>query len=239
MQVLAAAAPASAAKAIRNVSFDDSDLGTGAISKWFRLDTPTDFDVEQKTAIIGYNNSSNHSLGADGVSGNTGSVASSESTAAVGSQAAYFVGDVSGNETLAQLTCLSVGSYKVGFSYCQSSNDVANVFNSSLQVQIIGIAVAITATENTSSPGIQYYANSIAQMTQAGHYVTTLAFNSVGSPAEDIVVDRVFAVRPNDAPTAFIPAMLAAVTEPESWAMMIPGLGMVGASVRSKVIVAA
>ena len=87
----------------------------------------------------------------------------------------------------------------------------------------------------SASPGQTWFnVSGVAQITQTGHYLTSLVFNSNGIPAKDIVIDRVFAIRTNDRPDVIIPDSPSAVPEPSTWAMLIAGFGLVGAANRRR-----
>jgi hypothetical protein len=238
----AAASIAAPAAAVTNViingSFEAGATGLGAIPGWTRTNTPTGVGVDQKASIIGYNNLNGYPTGAYGESVKPDNVAS-QSPDAVGTKAAYFVGDTSVNETLSQLTYLGVGNYKVGFSYYLTANGLKNPNNASLSAKILGIPVANTMITGTSAGKTWFYASGVAQISLAGHYLTSLVFNSNGKPAKDVVVDRVFGIRTNDAATAFIPATPSIVPEPQTWALMLLGFGMMGLSLRRRQSVAA
>lgn len=49
-------------------------------------------------------------------------------------------------------------------------------------------------------------------------------FNSNTNPSEDIVVDQVFAIATTDPADVIIPG----VPEPQTWAMLVWGFGLIG-----------
>jgi PEP-CTERM motif len=217
---------------IRNGSFEAGLTGTGTVPDWTRTNTPDNSPTQdQPAAVIGYNNNLGYPTGAYGEMVTPDS-AVSESPDAVGSKAAYFVGDHSVNETWSQLTYLGVGNYKIGFSYYLTANGLKNVNNASLSTTILGIPVATTLITATSTAKTWFYASGVAQITTAGHYLTSLVFNSNGAPAKDIVVDRVFGISTDEEATAYIPDTPSTVPEPQSWALMIAGFGLVGVGMR-------
>jgi len=217
---------------IKNGSFEAGSTGTGSLPHWTRTNTPDNKPTQdQPASVIGYNNNLGYPHGAYGEQV-TPDTAVSQSPDAVGTQAGYFVGDHSVNESWSQLTYLGAGNYKVGFSYYLTANGLRNVNNASLSTTILGVPVANTMITSSSAARTWFYASGVAQITAAGHYLTSLVFNSNGIPAKDIVVDRVFGIRTTDEATAIIPDTPSSVPEPQSWAMMIAGFGLVGAVMR-------
>jgi len=231
--LLAAAIVATPASAVTNLinngSFEQSAPGAGAIAGWTKSGVPASFPA----SVITYNNTNAYPTGAFGESVAPNN-AVTNSPDAVGNQAVYFVSDVSANETLSQLTYLSIGNYEVGFSRLLTNNGLGNINNASFDATIIGIAVASTAITSLSNGQLWETRTGVAQITQNGYYQTSLVFNSNGSPAKDIVVDNVFAIRSNLPATVLIPPTPSAVPEPETWAMLVLGFGLVGATVRRR-----
>jgi hypothetical protein len=231
----AVAAPASAAtNLIINGSFENGSAGVGNVPGWTKSNTPdNDPAQDQPASVITYNNAAAYPLGAYGEAV-TPDNAVSQSPDAVGTKAAYFVGDFSNNETWSQLTYLGVGNYKVGFSYYLTANGMRNPNNASLATTILGIPVASTAITSGSATRTWLYASGVAQINVAGHYLTSLVFNSFGRPAKDVVVDRVFGMRTLDPATVIITGTPSTIPEPESWALMLLGFGMLGVSMRRR-----
>jgi hypothetical protein len=235
---VAAASPAAAVtNVLKNGSFEaGAGTGTNRFTNW----TKTNIAPAEPATVISYNSNSSYPNGAFGEMVLPDNIANSGSPDAVGSYAAYFVGNRSVNETLSQLTYLGVGNYRVGFSYYLPQNGLNNINNASFDATIIGVKVASTMINSSSLARTWLYATGVAQITQAGHYNTALVFNSNGNPAKDIVVDRVFASRTLDAATVMIPPTPVSVPEPATWGLLLVGFGMVGtAARRRKVVIAA
>jgi hypothetical protein len=232
--VLMSSPTLAATNLIRNGSFEAGPTGAGPVPEWTRTNTPDNVPTQdQPASVIGYNNNLGYPNGAYGELV-TPDNAVSQSPDAVGSKAAYFVGDHSVNETWSQLTYLGVGNYKVGFSYYLTANGIRNLNNASLATTILGVPVASTIITATSTAKTWFYASGVARITTAGHYLTSLVFNSNGVPAKDVVVDRVYGISTDDEATVIIPDTPSTVPEPESWAMMLAGFGFVGIGLRGR-----
>jgi hypothetical protein len=226
------AAPASAVtNLIKNGSFEAAGTtGTGAYTRWTKTNVPTD----APTSVIVYNSTAGYPTSAFGEAVVPDNLVGSASPDAVGTHAAYFVGDFSVNESISQLTYLGVGNYRVGFSYYLTQNGLDNVGNSSFAATIVGVPVAQTAITDSSTARTWLYATGVGQITKAGYYTTAFVFNSNRAPSKDIVIDRVFALPTTDPATVLIPPTPTFVPEPSTWAMLIAGFGMVGVVARRR-----
>ena len=231
------AAPAAAVtNLIKNGSFEAGAVGTGGFLQWTKSNVPSNAPA----SVINYNSTASYPNGAFGESVFADNSVSA-SPDAVGGKAAYFVGDLSVNETISQLTYLRVGNYRLGFSYFLTANGLANPGNSSFQATIIGAPVAATAII-AGAPGRTWVnISGVGQITRAGYYTTAFVFNSnLGGASKDIVIDRAFAVQTTDPATIIIPPTPTVVPEPSSWALLLLGFGFVGlAARRRKTVVAA
>ena len=185
--------------------------------------------------MINYNSTANYAGGgAFGERVTPDNIAASASPDAVGTRAAYFVGDRSVNETIYQDIFLAPGNYRVGFSYYLTANGLRNIGNSSIDATIIGIPVASTAITSTSIAKQWRAVSGVGQISRAGYYDTAFVFNSNRTPSKDIVIDRVFAIRTLDNPEIIIPPTPTAVPEPAMWMMYITGFGLVGTVIRRR-----
>ncbi len=234
---LLAATPALAVtNLIKNGSFENSTLGGtqfGAppvLPDWTLTNRPASY----AGIVIGYNNTRSYAAGGAFNENVFADNSVSHSPDAVGSRAGYFVSDVATNETLTQLTYLSVGNYRVGFSSFLTQNGIRNRNNASLAVTILSTPVTVTNITGTSIARTWVHQSTVANISKAGWYTTNLVYNSNGDPAKDIVVDRVYAIRTTDAATVFVPQTTLTVPEPASWAMMLAGFGLVGLGLRRR-----
>jgi hypothetical protein len=225
---LVAATPALAVtNLITNGSFEADTAGATAFIGWTKSGTVGDV---YPASVIAYGSGASYPGGAFGEAVTPDNVVGSGSPDAVGTKAAYFVSDLSVNESLTQLTYLTPGNYRVGFSFYLTANGLANVNNSSLKVTILSIPVAMTNITGSSTGQTWFYATGVGQIVSPGFYPTALVFNSNGDPSKDVVVDRVFAISTTDAADVVIPA----IPEPATWAMLVAGFGMVGFGLRRR-----
>ncbi|MEY4849492.1 MAG: hypothetical protein RLZZ331_496 [Pseudomonadota bacterium] len=107
--VLAAASFAVPAAAVTNLikngSFEAGAVGIGGFLQWAKSNVPSNAPA----SVINYNSTASYPNGAFGESLFADNSVSA-SPDAVGGKAAYFVGDLSVNETISQLTYLRVGN---------------------------------------------------------------------------------------------------------------------------------
>ncbi len=242
LTVIAAAGLASPSLAVTNLiqngSFEDGPAGVNGFTGWVLVNTPDGVPTQdQRASVINYNSTAQYPTSAYGEAVFEDNTVSA-SPDAVGSKAAYFVGDFSVNEAISQLTYLNPGNYRVGFSYFLTQNGLDNVGNSSFDATIIGIPIASTSITANSPARVWQYASGVGQITVAGHYDTSFLFNSNAFPSKDIVIDRVFAIRTTDMADVIIPPTPSFVPEPATWAMLVLGFGLVGTSLRRRTNVA-
>lgn len=159
----------------------------------------------------------------------------SNSPDAVGGHAAYFVDDNARGESLRQLTFLQVGNYEIGFSAYLPKNGFNNSHDATLSGKIIGVTVAsFAASSGTAQKWVNY--SGVAQITQAGYYLTSFDFSSFGAAAKDFVIDRVYAIATDKPATVIIPPTpTTPVPEPATWALFIVGFALVGAAQRRRI----
>lgn len=211
---------------IDNGSFElAGTTGTGAFTDWNKVNVPSN----SPASVIAYNSTASYPNGAYGESVPPANVATASPDAA-GNYAAYFVGDLSVNESISQLTWLTPGNYRVGFSYYLTQNGLNNAGNASFDATIVGVKVASTAITDSSPGQVWQYASGVGQIQWAGWYDTAFVFNSNLSPSKDIVIDQVFAIATTDPADVIIPG----VPEPQTWAMLVLGFGLVGVASRRR-----
>jgi hypothetical protein len=216
---------------IKNGSFEAAGTtGTGAFANWTKTNVPSN----SPASVIVYNSTADYPTSAYGEAVPPANVATA-SPDPVGNFAGYFVGDFSNDETISQFTYLTPGNYRVGFSYYLTANGLANDGNASFQATIIGVPVASTNITDDSPGQVWLYATGVGQITKAGWYNTSFVFNSNLAPSKDIVVDQVYAIATTDPATVIIPPTPSFVPEPESWAMLVLGFGLVGVASRRRV----
>lgn len=224
----AALVAVSPAGAVTNLIVNGS-FETGDFTGFTHSNAPVVYDA----VVINYGAALAYPIGAFGEA-----VPADDSTSvspdAAGSHGAYFVADDSVNESLSQLTKLYTGHYEIGFSAYLPYNGAANPNNATFSGSIIGVNVANFSAQNTPA-GTWLNFSGVANIDQAGYYLTSFVYNSFGNPAKDIVIDRVYVTKTNKAATYEIPPTpTASLPEPATWAMMIFGFGMIGASTRSR-----
>lgn len=141
----------------------------------------------------------------------------------VGTRAAYFVSDFSAGQGLQQSVFLNPGKYNIGFSYYAPANGYANGNDARFSGTVGGVTLVnalVSAGPSTTWLNFTGLANIVA----AGNYDVAFVFDTNGFPAKDVVIDRVY--------------IQAAVPEPQSWAMLIAGFGLIGAAARRRRVAA-
>ena len=233
---LSGAAGAADVNLIKNGNF-----ATGDFTGWTVLNN----NLQQPSVVITFNNNtSGRYNGAFGEKVPVDNAVSIDPDKA-GQYGAYFVDDNAKSMTIEQLTYLTPGNYRIGFDAYLTQNGFNNKFGASFEGTIIGTLVtsfsvgSVPAGSNivvdpTIKPKVWTDYSGVAEITKAGYYKTDFVYSSYGSPAKDVVIDRVYALATTDAATVVIPPTPSAVPEPAAWAMMILGVGAVGLVARRR-----
>ena len=132
----------------------------------------------------------------------------------VGTHAAYFVDDFATPETLSQSISVVGGTnYVFGFDAYLPLNGFNNAGPADFSATAGGFTFAdFTVSQGTAQNWVHYSANGTANATGLTDFI--FAFNTNQFPSKDVVVDCVY--------------FAAAVPEPETYALMLAGLGVIG-----------
>ena len=168
--------------------------------------------------VIDYNSAAGYPTGAFGEPVAPDN-AVSPSPDAAGLHAAYFVADQAHPQTLSQFVHLVMGrTYYFGFDVYVPFNGAANANNASFSAVVAGYNFA-TFTASSLTPGIWNHYEASGTAGSTGNFNFDFAYNSFGIPAKDFVIDRVY---------------FGAVPETATWALMLGGFGLVGATMRRR-----
>lgn len=138
---------------------------------------------------------------------------------AAGTHGVYFVDDIAKQTLTQSVTLTSSGMYSMGFSTYAPANGLNNSHNASFSAAIG--SNTLFSTNISSLTGRTWQAQSGAVALAAGTYNISFTFTPTGYPAKDIVIDRVY-------------LLAAPVPEPETYAMLLAGLGLMGVVRRRK-----
>ena len=148
---------------------------------------------------------------------NSGSI----SPDAVGSKAAYFVSDAS-SQTLSQTVHLTPGTYQIGFSAYAPNNGYANLRDGQFTASIAGVTLANYSISSGPAATWQDFSGQKVVTTEGDYAVQFSFLTNNNGAAKDVVIDRVYVAA-------------APVPEPETYAMLLCGLGLMGAVTRRRI----
>jgi len=144
---------------------------------------------------------------------------------AVGARAAYFVSDLTVNQSLSQSVFLTAGFYQIGFSAYAPANGFNNSGDATFSGTIAGQTLASYAVSSGPVTTWRTFAGS-TNILSDGFYSIDFVFNTNLNPSKDIVIDQVYIIAGNPS--------VPGVPEPATWAMLITGFGLVGFAARRR-----
>jgi hypothetical protein len=168
---------------------------------------------------ITYNSATAYPTGAFGEAV-TPNNAPTNSNDPVGTHAAYFVSDLTINQSLSQSVFLTPGIYQIGFSSYLPANGFANAGDATFAGVVAGVTLASFAASTGTAQTWQTFEGSTT-IAVAGNYLVEFVFNTSLFPSKDVVIDQVYIIA-GDPPIA--------TPEPMSIALLggsLMGLGLV------------
>lgn len=207
---IAMAGPAFSAELITNGSFE-----TGNFSGW----SLSNVGGGTAPVVIPYNSNAGWPGGAFGEP----IPVDNASPGDAGNFVAYFSSDTAHPDTLSQTVNVIAGqTYNLSFDYYVPQNGYNNPYDATLSFLIDGNPAGATLQAGSviGTPATTWFnfATTYKALTN-GPVTLAFQFNGLGVTAADFAVDKV---------------SMQAVPEPGTWAMMILGLGIVGASFRRR-----
>lgn len=145
---------------------------------------------------------------------------------AAGARAAYFVSDFASKQSLNQFVWLDAGMYQIGFSAYAPANGYGNAGDAHFSGTIAGVTLANYNVSSGPATTWLTFAGS-TNIQSAGFYNVSFVFDTNLYPSKDVVIDQVYIIAGNP-PQPGVP-------EPATWAMLITGFGLVGATLRRRV----
>jgi hypothetical protein len=210
---VAFASPSLAANLIVNGSFEDG------LNSW----TVT-HDTGTAPVALYYGDSGGYPNGAHGEAVLPNLLASA-SPDPVGKRALYFSSDTTNTDALSQSINVIAGqSYAYGFDYYFPANGQANPFDAYASVTL-GNTVLASGVIKTLAAQNWFQISGTYLATSSGPITFKIAFDGFGVNGNDYAADMVF---------DRVYVNTAAVPEPATWAMMIGGFALIGASMRRR-----
>jgi PEP-CTERM motif len=140
-----------------------------------------------------------------------------------GTHGAYFVDDLA-NQFLTQSVWLEPGTYEVGFDTYSPRNGYDNHYDAYFSGAVVNVILADYSVHD-SAPAVWLHYSGLASVSAAGSYDASFAFQTLGVPAADVVVDRVYiTASTEDGGTPIPPAV------PEPASLLLLATGLVGAA---------
>jgi hypothetical protein len=203
--------PAAAANLVTNGSFED------ALNGW----TIGGVDTQGFPPVaIFYGAAQGYPNGAFGeaVPANN---APTNSPDAAGDRAAYFVSDLTVNQSLTQTIFLDAGIYQIGFSAYAPANGYANAGDATFSGTILSVTLADYAVSAGPATTWQTFQGA-TNIGVAGFYDIEFVFNTNLFPSKDVVIDQVYVIAGNPPP----PPPVVDVPAPAALALF--GVGLLG-----------
>jgi hypothetical protein len=147
---------------------------------------------------------------------------------AAGTHGVYFVDDIA-NQFLRQSVFLTAGTYEVGFDAYVPQNGFNNRFDATFSGSIVNIQLANFSVHNQNLPRVWQHFSGLALVGAAGSYDVTFNYQSFGSPAADVVIDRVYVTASDSGDGTPIPSPV-----PEPGTLMLLGSGVAGLVARAR-----
>lgn len=136
-----------------------------------------------------------------------------------GTHGAYFVDDIA-NQNLKQSIFLPAGNYQIGFDTYAPRNGFNNTFTATFSGTIANVTLANFDVHLANNPQTWVHYSGNATVPSAGTYDVAFHFVTLGAPAADVVIDRVYIVSGGDGgPT---------IPTPEPATMLLLGSGILG-----------
>jgi hypothetical protein len=124
----------------------------------------------------------------------------------------YFTTDT-GTQTLSQTVALGVGTYSIGFDLSVPLSGYLNANDATFAASIAGTPLLSAASVHAigAADGTDTWVNvtGVADVAVAGNYTVDFTFTGEGTPAADVVVDRVFVTSGDVLPEPASIALLA------------------------------
>jgi hypothetical protein len=209
---VSATTPATATNLVTNGSFESGLSGWTIGGMTFDGFLPV---------AINYNSTAGYPVGAfnEPVPPNNAPTNSSDP---VGTHAAYFVSDLTINQSISQSVFLNPGIYQIGFSVYLPQNGFGNPGDAIFSGEVAGVTLASFAA-STGTPLVWQTFAGVTTITTAGTYLVEFVFDTNFFPSKDVVIDQVYIIAGNPP-----------LPEPATISLICLGLAGLAASRRRK-----